>query len=354
MKLYGRQWTKRELEARTGRIDQLGGVQRFRHTEGPEAGVEQIQVRTGAGLIYNVSPDRGMDIGRVEFGGTPLVWMSPTGEPHPAYYDPTGLEWLRTAAGGLLMTCGLTQVGSPAEDGGESLGLHGRTHHTSARQVVAESTWDNDGYQMRVTGTVEETRIFGHHLRLHREIHSRLGDNSISIHDMVENRGFEPAPHMILYHFNFGFPLLSEASRVKLPSRRVIGREQDLPLEDLDRWQAPFPGFQEQVYYHEDLDEEAGWTEVLLSNPHFPFAGGMIRVPVTIKLQWTIENLPRFVQWRMPGEGTHVLGIEPANCHVGGRAAERTRGSLVTLEPGEQRDYFLRLQVELDHEETKQ
>lgn len=31
----------------------------------------------------------------------------------------------------------------------------------------------------------------------------------------------------------------------------------------------------------------------------------------------------------MPGEGTHVLGIEPANCHVEGRTVERVCGYLV-------------------------
>jgi hypothetical protein len=48
----------------------------------------------------------------------------------------------------------------------------------------------------------------------------------------------------------------------------------------------------------------------------------------------------------MPGAGTHVLGIEPANCHVGGRAAERAQGTLVMLEPGQQIRYELELEIE--------
>jgi len=48
----------------------------------------------------------------------------------------------------------------------------------------------------------------------------------------------------------------------------------------------------------------------------------------------------------MPGEGTHVLGIEPANCHVAGRAAERERGTLVTLvAPSQTMKYHLKLTV---------
>jgi hypothetical protein len=43
-----------------------------------------------------------------------------------------------------------------------------------------------------------------------------------------------------------------------------------------------------------------------------------------------------------------VLGIEPANCYVEGRAAERARGTLAVLEPGESRTYELVIEVTVD------
>ena len=51
------------------------------------------------------------------------------------------------------------------------------------------------------------------------------------------------------------------------------------------------------------------------------------------------------------GEGTYVVGIEPANCSVGGRAKERAAGTLQFLEPGEQRNFFVQLGV-LEGEEA--
>ena len=192
MNLYGKAWTRREMEARVGRLDQIGGVRRLRAVEGPESGTDVIQVRTGAGLAYDVLPSRGMDIGLAEYGSVPLSWQASPGAPHPAFYDPRGVEWLRTAAGGLLMTCGLTQVGSPCKDGDKELGLHGRAHHIPARSVCAEGHWIGDEYEMRVAGVVEETAIFGEYLRLTREIRSRLGQNRITIRDTVENVGFSP------------------------------------------------------------------------------------------------------------------------------------------------------------------
>jgi Domain of unknown function (DUF4432) len=342
MKLYGKKWTRRKLESHVGRIEQIGGVRRVQSTEGAESGVEEIQVRTGAGLSYSIVPSRGLDIGLAEFGGIPLCWLSPNGEVHPAFYDDRGLAWLRTAAGGLLMTCGLTQVGSPGVEEGDELGLHGRAHHTPARQVCAEGYWEEDEYFIVVRGKVEETSIFGCNLRLTRNITSRLGTNEIVIHDIVENAGFEPAPHMMLYHFNFGFPLLDTQTEIRFPSSRVIPREPDLPLEGLENWHSPQAGYRERVYYHENLSASVdGTAAVTLRNPHFPLADR----PLMVRLAWETRSLPVLVQWKMPGEGTHVLGIEPANCHVEGRVAERERGTLVMLPPGQTMEHLLILTV---------
>jgi galactose mutarotase-like enzyme len=347
MKLYGRQWSRRELEARFGRIEQIGGLRRVESNEGPEAGVEQIQVRTGAGLTYTVLPTRGMDIGLAEFGGAPLSWLSPAGEVHPAFFDDRGLGWLRTAAGGLLMTCGLTQVGSPGEEAGEALGLHGRAHHTPARQVAALGRWNEDEYEMQIQGQIEETSLFGHHLRLTRMILSTLGQNSLTIEDEVENLGFEPAPHMLLYHFNFGFPLMSEDTQITFPSRKVSPRDPDFPLRDLAEWPGPQSGYKERIYYHEELaTDSSGWAGVHIRNPHFPLPGQHTGGPVTVRLKWDAQPLPVLIQWKMPGTGMHVLGIEPANCHVEGRPAERARGTLILLDPGQSLKYHLQLSID--------
>jgi hypothetical protein len=342
MKLYGKEWMRRDLEARVGRIEQIGGIRRTQWTDGPESGVEEIQVRTGAGLSYSILPSRGLDIGLAEFGGIPLCWLSPNGEVHPTFYNDRGLAWLRSAVGGLLMTCGLTQVGSPGVEGSEELGLHGRAHHTPARHVCAEGFWEGDEYLMMVRGKVEETSIAGWNLRLTRKIMSYLGKNEIVIHDFVENVGFEAAPHMMLYHFNFGFPLLDAETEIHLPSGHVTSREPGMPLDDFDRWCTPQTSYLERVYYHEKLSTTAdGTTSIAIRSPHFPYKDK----PLVVNLTWKTHSLPRLVQWKMPGEGTYVLGIEPANCHVEGRAAERERGSLVMLKPGQSVEYNLELSV---------
>ncbi len=345
MKLNGRSYTKRDLEARVGRIEQVGGIRRFAFSEGLETDNEMIEVRTGAGLRYLVSPSRALDISLAEFGGSALTWQATSGDVHPSFYDNRGAEWLRTAVGGLLMTCGLSYVGAPGEDEGIAFGLHGRVHHIPARHVAASALWQGDEYEMTISGLVEETAVFGENLRLTRTIKSWLGDNRILVVDEVENAGFTETPLMLLYHCNFGFPLLTKDTQVTFPSQKVVARDEGVPLVGFNSWEAPDPAYTERVYYHEELAaDENGRLTATIHNPQFPVLGG--ERPLTVHLSWQQSQLPRLVQWRMAGAGTHVLGIEPANCYVEGRAVERERGTLQMLAPGEKRSFELEFSVE--------
>jgi len=343
MQLYGKIWTRREVEKYLGRIEQVGGLQHRRLCGGKAEGVEQVQVRTGAGLTFEINVSRGMDIGQVEYCSVPLTCLSPNGLVHPAYWQGGPTDWLKTAVGGLLMTCGLTQVGAPCNDGQECLPLHGDAHQLPAELLRCEGEWQGDEYEMTVKGRIRQSRIFGENLTLTRTLRSKIGENRIEIDDVVENCGFSETPFMLLYHFNFGFPLLTGETEIHFPSRKVVARDKDVPIADCDQWPEPQKDFSERVYYHEDLITEDGTATALIHQPHFP-VGNETR-PLTVQLTWQTENLPRLAQWKMPGEGIYVLGIEPANCHVEGRVAERNRGTLQTLQPGEARHFNLALEI---------
>ena len=70
--------------------------------------------------------------------------------------------------------------------------------------------------------------VFGENLVLTRRIEAQLGGRAIAILDRVENRGFRPTPHMLLYHFNFGWPLLDQGSRFLAPVRTIVHAGHDL------------------------------------------------------------------------------------------------------------------------------
>jgi len=346
--LYGKERTRRESEARVGRLGQIGGVRRLVLTEGKEAGTELIEVRTGAGLSFEIVPSKGLDIGAARLWGASIGWQSPNGDVHPSFYEPEGAGWLRTASGGLLMTCGLSHAGSPSADESGSYGLHGRVHHTPAKNVCVREEWVGDELEWSVSGVAEETSIFGSKLRLTREYSGRLGSNLVVLRDKVDNFGFRPAEHMMLYHFNFGYPLLDERSEIRLPDAesevRAGGRAS---LDGCRSWEAPDAEAEETVFYHTVKPGSAGredMAEAGVFQPAFP--AGPESHPVSVSLRWSKDSLPVLVQWKMPGAGEYVLGLEPANCRVEGREAERKRGGPAILAAGASVSYRLELNVE--------
>jgi hypothetical protein len=337
--LFNREWSKADLLRRVGQMDQLAGIRLVEAGEGKGRGCRLLDVWTGTGLRFQVNADRALDISACDFKGLPLAWRSPAGDVHPTYYEPYGLGWLRSFPGGLLATCGLDQLGPPCQDGDQEFGLHGRISNCPASQVNHRAFWSGDDYILEISGECRQAALFHENLVLRRRIQTRLGSNIIRIEDVVANDGFEPAPHMLLYHFNLGFPLVSEHTRLRLQSASTLARDADAQagLAEWDRFQPPTPGYREQVFIHRPIPDQGNAAVVELVNPQ-----------IGLGLRWTYDttHLPFLFEWKMMGEGAYVVGVEPVNCDgVGGRASARQLGQLPFLEPGENRIYRLAVEV---------
>jgi len=345
--LFGRKWTQDELRARTGGAGQLGGIERVVLDDGPARGTRAAILRTGTGLEAEVLLDRGLDLGRTSFRGQSLCYRAPGGDAHPAYFDPQGLSWLRTCGVGMLATCGLQNVGSPCEDEGRAHGLHGGIGATPAHDVGVQAGWQGHAYRFRITGQVREVTplgFFGPNLCLTRTISSALGSNSILIEDRIVNEGFTPSALMFLYHVNIGFPVLDDGSRVLVAARKSEPRDATAKagLASWNRGDAPKAGFAEQVFFHDVIPDAKGTGKAALVAPEREGAGA---APLGLCLEYDAKAMPRLIQWKQMGAGVYVMGLEPANCLVMGRAEERKRGTLPMLAPGEEREFRLRLSV---------
>jgi hypothetical protein len=342
VQLFGQTWTQRELQKHVGSLSQVGGVRISVLQEGVGRGTRLAEFETGSGLSFTVLLDRGMDIGAAKFRGASLAWESTVGPAQPGFFEPEGLGWLRTFHGGLLATCGMTYVGMPCVDQGQSLGLHGRIDHLPADAVWADGGWRGEEYEIWVRGRMRETVVFGENLSLTRRISARLGESRLFIRDVVVNEGFTTTPHMMLYHCNFGFPLLAEGTELIAPSKKVTPRD-EVAAPGLDvhaRYEGPIQGYKEQVFYHDMAAGEDGFVTVVLANRAFNGGQGL-----GVYLKYRQAELPRFIQWKNVCAGTYVTGLEPANCLVEGRDKDRQRGILQFLEPGEQREYLLEIGV---------
>jgi hypothetical protein len=341
--LYGEQHSRQDLLRRVGRLDQVAGVRLVALGDGAERGVRVLEFRTGSGFAFDVIVDRAFDIGRAELRGVPLAWTSAVGFAGPWYYEWEDLGFFRNWGGGLLTTCGIDHALFMAEDTAEQyhyppkqterFGLHGRVSNRPARLVGYGERWDGDECTLFAEGEVLQASVFGEQLMLRRRIEARVGSASLTVRDVVENVGFDPTPHMLLYHVNAGFPVVDEASEVLVPAASVEPRGEHT-AEGYTTLAGPQPGWVEQVFEHDIVAEPSGTVPVGIANR---------RIGLGVYEVFHRDQLPFHFMWRTLGEGTYAVGIEPCTNRVAGRLDARERGELIELAPGERRVYDLEL-----------
>lgn len=314
-----------------GHDSQIYGIEEHRLVGGKGDGMRLYEVNNGKGLMMTVSPDRNGDITRLRYKGMNLSYMSPCGYVAPAYYDNIGGNWLHSFTAGFLTTCGLQAVGSPCNDEGEELPLHGSIANLPCEQAY----WtEEEGMLVIHTVTKDET-IFGRKLRLSRKLQVSTEQNSFVIEDTIANTGDRVEPLEILYHMNMGYPLLDEDSVITIPSAEVTARD-DHAAEDINNWmhmEKPTAGYQERCYYHKFADESGS---ARIYQP---------KLDVGLTISFDAKELDGFVEWKMMGVRDYVLGLECGNCYPDGRDVMRRTGMLKFLQPGETKVYRVMVEV---------
>ncbi len=326
---------KRELLEYLADIEQLAYARSSELTDGPGRGNRIIDVNNGSGLAFTVTPDRGMDLVECSFRGIPLVFRTPNGHRSRAEYEPRGMDWLRNWPGGLLTTCGLRSAGLP---NGE-FGLHGRASNAAAEDVGVVREWSNGRYRLTVRGVLRESAMFGEHLRQVRTITTELGSNRIELEDEITNLASTPDYLQVLYHCNFGYPLVSPAMRLEASDHPVVPRDREAAggLPDWAAMPRPTPGAREQCFFHDLPAGEDGFAAIALVNPE---------QKLRITVAYDTATLPRLVQWKLFDQGHYAVGLEPTNTRLQGRTQEIEDGTAQRIAPGESRRFRMRFSFE--------
>lgn len=315
-------------------LDQLASAVSSVVADGPARGCRALDLRVAAGIDVRILPDRGFDVGAAWYHGLPLAWISAVGE-HGPLPVPSGSAWLDAFGGGLVTTCGLRNVGAPSE----GHGLHGRFSHLAARDVTVDREALEGEVTLSARATVTEAGALGPHLRVERRLRTRTDQGLFELRDITTNLGPEPEPAPLLYHVNLGPPLVDQGARLELDAVRTVPRDADAEagMATWARPGPPVPGAREVVLEHEVRADADGWASARLVNE---------RVGWRLSLRWPAGALPRLHHWVHPSPGIYALGLEPANCSVLGRAADRAQGRLPVLAVGETRTTELEVRVE--------
>jgi hypothetical protein len=145
---------------------------------------------------------------------------------------------------------------------------------------------------------------------------------------------------MLLYHCNFGFPLLAPGSEVIGPVLQTEPRDEaaanDNGVSECLVFPEPQPGYQEKVFFHQLGADAEGNTFIALVNNDLPLA---------VVMRFNKNELPQLTQWKMPRRGFYVQGLEPGTVTPSGRGILRERGELPIIEA--QQSYSITLSFEV-------
>lgn len=355
-------WTLTDVAAGThldeleiGRRDIKGAPSNFQIQKktlrgGLQDGVDLLQIHNGR-LKVDLLPTRGMSLWRGEIGGESIGWKSPVRGPvHPGFVDlgePSGLGWL-DGFDEWMVRCGLESNGAPEFDDNGHLvyPLHGRIGNRPAQHVSVHV--DSDEEMILVRSVVEETRFHFFKVQLVTELTTRFGESAVHIHDRVRNLSASPTEVQVLYHANYGQPLLDAGSTVVAPLKTVVPRNAHA-ASGVDNWSnyaAAEAGFEEQVYFLQLLSDADGFTRMMLKNAHGT-RGASIR--------YKTDTLPCFTVWKntTAQEDGCVTGLEPGTNYPNTRGYEGSQGRTVALDGLGEVDFQISFSFQQSEEEVR-
>ena len=312
-----------------GNISQIGGIKRYKMIEGLAKNLEVIEVNNGSGLIFTILPDKCLDIFNLSFKGNPISYISPAGLVSPLYYDSRDNGWLKTFGGGLFVTCGLTNVGEPCNFEGTDYGLHGNISQIPADEVNLSQQLIGEEFVFEVSGKIRQVKTLVENIVIDRKISSRLFNNEIRVIDTITNQGATRRPFMILYHMNFGYPLVNPESEFIVPIESTVGYDEHAEKRKVKCLEIPQPvnSYVEETYIHNVHSKNNRSGFCIINNKHNPEYGVSVTYPTDVLHHLGQNNCFR--------EKDYFVAFEPCNNEIKGAEYENGKGTLRYLEPAE-------------------
>jgi len=307
----------------------------------------QLLVIDNGRIKVTLIPTRGMGILAIEEGALRVGWNSPVTEVvHPRFMNLQargGLGWLE-GFNEWMCRCGLESNGHPGTDkfinnvGDEAaldLTLHGKIANIPASEV--EVLVDTaPPHTIRVRGTVFEKSFYGPKLKLETEFSTTPQSSGFELRDTVTNLGAEPQEFELLYHANFGAPLLEEGARFHAAAKSVtpFNAHAAQATERYATYAGPTTGFTEEVYCLVPLADKQGVAHTAITNK----AGNR-----GFAISFRPEELPYLTLWKNTAAEAdgYVTGLEPGTNFPNNRRIERKLGRVPKLAPGATRQFHL-------------
>lgn len=331
-----------ELRRKTADLRGLGDIRLVALEDGPGRGKRLLLCRNASGIELEISVDRGFDISGLRWRGYNVGWNSPVGAGVPATaLDAEGGLGLLRSFDGFLVTCGLDHYGVPSIGSASHFDyplrewihrpLHGRISAVCASLRGYGLDPNCEQPFIWCEADLRQASLFAEVLLLRRRLEIPLFEPLIRMHDTVTNAGWKPARHVILYHFNLGYPLVDSASvlRGDFGPDVLKAFAAAPPVETADAVES----FEVNMV-NGDL---AGWAHAGLYNPELD--GG-----VALDIAYSSAALPGLGLWRAYQSGIFAVGLEPLS-GIEPDNGYQGAGTPFYLEPGNTRDYRFEIRL---------
>ncbi len=313
-------------------------IEKKRLHGGKQEGVDVLLINNGV-MQMTLVPTRGMGIYQVKSGDLRLGWDSPVKEiVNPAFINlerMNGLGWL-DGFNEMMVRCGYEWTGHPGvDDDGTLLSLHGRAQNTPA-SVVKVTIDEKAPYAIHIRGEVDERTFKKTELVTWTGITVVPGENHFDVHDELTNLADYEHEYQIIYHSNFGTPILEEGAVITAAAKE-ISPFNDYAKGGLKDWQTymkPTKGFDEMVFNLVPKADAAGNSLAVLHNK----AGDK-----GVAVGYNVQQLPVLTIWKNTDtlKQGYVTGIEPGTSYAYNRKYQRALGLVPKIQPGETKRFDL-------------
>ena len=307
-------------------------------------GVAAVRLANARGHVL-VLPFLGGMVWDACFDGVRLGMDSMFPEPRPA-------DIITGTYGCLLFHSGLLRNGCPGPE--DTHALHGEMPCAPMDSAALQAGEDADGPYLRLLSRRAYAEGFGAHYLAIPSVTLRPDATSFEVGMEVRNRSGKPMELMYMAHANFGFPV---GARILQPApwtpehvrvrNAVPGHVRPTPEYErlLERLALDPAALQtlddpallatEQVFYLSGLRPGPnGRIEVLLRRREGDAFG----------ISWREGAFSHCVRWLVHDPDQRVAAIAlPSTCEPEGYAAERRKGNVRTLGPGEGTEFAVRL-----------
>ncbi len=327
---------KQKLFKKIGSLQQLLYVRELEYHNGRADKLRVYDVKNEM-LNFKCMIDKCLDISELSYKGVNFNFLSKPGLQGRNHYDTNGEEALRSIMGGMFFTAGYENICAPYTTNNKNYPMHGRMRTTPCENLSADCYYENDNYKIVIKGEAREAELFGENMLLRRKIETSFGSKKIILTDEVENQSYRDEPFLVLYHINFGFPLLDTDTEIIAPSKSVKGRE-DYSENKKSKWQI----MEEPI----DNEKEYCFSHEVISNANNFVTAGIVnnKLNLGFKITYDKKHLPYLLEWKSLMSGDYVVGLEPSNGYFG-REYEERNNSLHMLKPFEKEKIVLEFEI---------